>query len=120
MNVAEERLMRRLPSFIPLSQSPDPSPTSAVPNPLVARVEQFPLSTPARSNGSNWLYKSKSVQSRYLHGLRFYTAGEGGTKAQKGGVVNVLLAGYGGESNILSLDPIKTLTFPSRLISLTQ
>ncbi|CED83352.1 Predicted hydrolase/acyltransferase (alpha/beta hydrolase superfamily) [Phaffia rhodozyma] len=98
MSLAEERLLRRLPSFIHSPDLPDPTPTALLSNPLVARLEQFPLSTQANLSSSSWklpLYKTKPPAEKYLHGLKFYTVGDGGTKAQKGGVVNVLLHGYG-------------------------
>ncbi|KAL7413051.1 Alpha/Beta hydrolase protein [Mrakia frigida] len=109
---AEERLLRRLPSFIPSDLTPDPTPTPSNPHPLVARVLSTsidPHLEPSSASSSlapspassslkvhhHGLLKHKQASPRHLHGVGFYTAGAGGTKASGGKSVNVLLHGYG-------------------------
>lgn len=102
MKVAEERLLRRVPSFLPSALTPDPTPSPEAPNPLVARSFQTILGESVTSgvspaDSSTRLPVASSLKGkcgpaaspRYLNGLSFYTAGKGGTKQSGSKSVNV-------------------------------
>jgi hypothetical protein len=61
---------------------------------MVARTFEtlLPIASSPSSASSSWFGKGKQTQD-YLHGVSFYTAGQGGTKDGENKSVNVLLHG---------------------------
>lgn len=80
-----------MPSFIPDAATPDPLPSLSNPDPLIARLQNFPLAPSPSTSSRLSFFSSPKPKERYLHGLAMYTP----KTANKSRHVNVLLHGYG-------------------------